>query len=352
MSYTNPDIFDQATLTDVIRRSFQDRENTSPSLGAKIAPLKPVQTREVKVQGRILNGNGLGQLRAPGATPPLYEPTASYEEKVIELALPDEMHRINQEDYLALKSTDVNYRRKAGVELVERAQALVDRNINRTEKMRWEAFSGKVTLEYQSGAELEVDYGIPALNKPNAGTDWATTSASDPIADLKAWQYLTAKAMGSFGLKIHMSSEAWELLIQSESLIERLTGNDRPMYVPTKADVLSLLRDNSEIIIYDEGYRSDGDSNRSYDALNRYLPKDKVLITTNYDVSGGIADTPDGQVLVGNSINSAPIVKQGAQAEIIYDQISHEHLLRYASARIVRLHEPGAFVWADVGTVD
>lgn len=351
MSY-NIDVFDQAALTDVINRSYQSREDSSPSIGAQIAPLKPVQAREVKVNGRILNGNGLGQLRAPGATPPLYEPTASYQESVIELALPDEMHRINQEDYLALKSSDINYRRKAGVELVERVESLVVRNINRTEKMRWEAFSGTVTLEYPSGASLDVDYGIPVANKPTTSLDWNNPATSDPIADLKEWQKLTAKAVGSWGLKIHMSSEAWELLIASDSVISRLTGNDRPLYVPTKADVLSLLREGTDIVIYDGGWRSDGDASRSYDALNRFLPKDKVLITTDYSINGQpIADTPDGQVLVGNSINTAPIVKQGAQSEIIYDQISHEHLVRYASARIVRLHEPGAFVWADVGTV-
>jgi len=351
MSY-EIDVFDQAALTDVINRSFQSREDGSPSVGAQIAPLRPVQSRSVKVNGRIVNGNGLGQLRAPGATPPLYEPTASFEESVIELALPDEMHRINEEDYLALRSNDVNYRRKAGVELVERVESLVVRNINRTEKMRWEAFSGEVTLEYASGATLTVDYDVPATNKPSASVPWQNTATSDPIADLKAWQKLTANEVGAYGTKIHMSSEAYDLMIASDKLVQKLTGSERPLYVPTRDDVLSLLRAGTEIIIYDGGWRPDGSSDRGIDGLNRFLPKDKVLITTDYSLNGQrIADTPDGQVLVGNSINSAPVIRQGAQTEIIYDQISHEHLVRYASARIVRLHEPGAFVYADVGTV-
>lgn len=339
----NWNIFDQAALTNVINYPLQTAQETEPTLGERIAPFKEVQSREVKVNVRDVHAFGKGQLRAPGATPALYEPQVSLREEVIELAILSEQHRIKDEDYLALSSSDKNYRRKAGLSIVERGNILAIRNRRLTEALRWEAFMGSAVLSYPTGAQIEIDYGIPNSNKVTAGTLWSDTANSDPIANLKAWQKLSANALGHYGLKIHMSSDTWELILENDKLTEYLTGTDRPLLVPKKEDVLALLRDGTEIVITDAGYRDEGvGTNRGVNTLTPYLPEGKVLITTDYTIEGErIADTPDGQVLVSTSYNSVGI-RQGAQAEITLEHQSKTHLLRYESARIPRILHPAA----------
>lgn len=343
----NFNVFDSATLTEVINRPLTTRQENAPTIGESIAPLVSVQSREVKLQVRDVYAFGKGQLRAPGATPALVEFQTELREEVIELALLDEMHRIKDEDYLALQSPDPAYQSKAGMSIVDRGNALAIRNRRLTEALRWDAFSGSATLTYPNGSQIEVDYGVPAGNKPTASVDWSDTENSDPIADLKAWQKLSANQIGHYGTVIHLSSDAWEYLLENDQLAAYLTGTDRPLLVPQESDVQALLRAGTRFVITDAGYRDVGvGTDRGVDTLTPYLPKNVALITTEYVIDGErIADMPDGQVIVANGYNSVRI-NQGAAAEVVLEPISHTHFLRYASARIPRIHQPEAFVWA------
>lgn len=344
---TSFSVFDQAALSTVINRNLTTVQEQEGTLGEQIAPLVPVQSREVKLSVRDVHAFGKGQYRAPGATPALFEPLVSLREEIIELAILSEEHRINDEDYLALNSSDENYRKKAGLSIVDRGNILSIRNRRLTEALRWEAFLGEAVITYPTGSQKVVDYGIPANHNVTVTNSWSNHATSDPIADLKAIQLLSGQAVGHYGLKIHLSSEAWENAIQSDSLIARLTGSDRPMMIPTKEDFLSQLRAGTDIVIYDGGYRDEG-TDRSVSNLTPYLPKDKVLVTTNYTIEGErIADMPDGQVIVSTGWNTVDI-RQGAQAEVQLDHRSHTHVLRYESARIPRILQPGAFAWLDV----
>jgi hypothetical protein len=345
----NWNIFDQAALTNVINYPLTTAQENEPTLAEQIAPLVDVQSREVKINVRDVHAFGKGQFRAPGASPALYEPKVSLREEVIELAILSEQHRINDEDYLALSSSDENYRKKAGLSIVERGNILAIRNRRLTDVLRWDAFSGSTVITYPTGSSVEVDYGIPGSHKPTAGTLWSDTTNSDPIADLKAWQKLSAVEIGHYGTRIHMSSDTWDYILENEKLAEYLTGSDRALYVPRQDDVLALLRDGTEIVITDAGYRDESvGTQRGVNTLTRYLPQGKVLITTPYTIEGErIADTPNGQVIVSTGYNSVAI-RQGAQAEVLLDQQSKTHFLRYESARIPRILHPGAFVYATV----
>lgn len=345
----NWDIFDQAALTNVINYPLQTAPENESTLGDRIAPFRSHQSREAKINVRDVHAFGKGQFRAPGATPALYEPKVSLREEVIELAILSEQHRINDEDYLALNSSDEKYRKKAGLSIVDRGNILAIRNRRLTEALRWEAFMGNAVITYPTGAQIEIDYGIPSNHNVSASVAWSDTANSDPIAELKAWQKLSANTLGHYGTKIHMSTDTWELILENDKLSEYLTGNDRPLLIAKKEDVLALLRDGTEIVITDAGYRDEGvGTNRGVNTLTPYLPEGKVLITTDYSIEGErIADTLDGQVLVSTSYNSVAI-RQGAQAEITLEHQSKTHLLRYESARIPRILHPGAFVIADI----
>lgn len=347
----NFNVFDQAALTDLINKPLEARVEGEPTIGEQIAPLTPVQAREVKMSVKEVNPFGVGQYRAPGATPPLMEATAELREEIIELALLDEMYRIKDEDFIALESPDENVRRKAGLTVVERGNILAIRNRRLTEDLRWQAFSGNAVITYPNGSQIEVDYGLPTNHTPTASPAWDSTATSDPIADIKAWQRLTAVATGVYGTRIHMSSDTWEYILNNDALTDYLTGTDRPLMVPKKEDVLALLREGTEIIITDAGYRAEGvGADRGIDSVTPYLPKGKVLITTPYSIEGErIADMPDGQVVVSTGYNSVD-VRVGAQSEVLLEHMSKTHFLRYASARIPRIRQPGAFVWATAYT--
>jgi hypothetical protein len=347
------DPFDTAVLTNLVRRPLEAGVESNTTIGEQIAPLVPVNSREVSVQTRDPYAFGKGQFRAPDATPPLVEFQVAYTEKKIELVLIDEMHRIKEEEWMALQSADENIRNAAGLQLVERGQMLAIRNRRATEDLRWQAFNGEVRVPFQRDqddeSELVIDYGLPAGHTPTAGTLWSDYADSDPIGDITAWQELSANALGHYGSKLHMSNKVWLDLRQNENIAGYLTGQDRPLLLPTVEDIQGLLPYPLQIIVTDAGYREESVGlDRGVDSLTKFIPEDKVLLTTDYTIDGErIADVPDGLVTTSSSYNSVNI-SRGPKAEVILDHVSKIHFLRYASARIPRIHHPEAFVWATV----
>lgn len=346
------DIWDQAVMTDLITRPVVTQWEDQPRLGDLLAPVRSLPGRSAKLQVRQTLAFGKGQFRAPDASPALYKPNQTWRQEVISLVLLEEMERIGEEQYLLLNSPDENVKRAAGVDLVERGQILQSRNERLTEWMRWQAFQGNLTIPYPGGQELFIDYGYQSNQKPTAATPWSTVASADPIGDMKSWAATIAANSGYFGIRFHMSSETWEYVVRNTGLRALLTATNRTMLIPTKQDVLNLLRDGTDIVIYDNGYRDDtqGSARGIPNSLTRFLPPGKVLVTTEYQIEGrSIAETLDGQVVVGSGYNSVSI-QQGAQAETILDNLSKNHFMRVASARIPRLIYPECFLWATAYT--
>lgn len=344
------DLLSQAVLTDVIVRPKTTQYEDNPMLGGVIAPLKSIPARHAKFNTRQVLAFGKGQFRAPDATPALYKGQHTWRQEMISLVLLEEVERIKEEDYLALNSPDENVRRAAGLDLTERGGILTVRNERLTEWMRWQAFSGSITIPYPGGDSLFIDYGFQAWQKPTASTLWSDLTNSDPIQDMRDISDTMASKTGYFAQRYHMGSDTWALVQRNAKLRALLTGNDRPMMIPGSADVMQLLNDGTEIVIYDNGFRDDNQgTNRGLpDSLTRYLPKGKVLVTTDYSIEGqNIAETLDGQVVVNGGNNSLKIV-QGSTGETVVEPLSHNMYMRVASARIPRLIYPDCFVWMTV----
>lgn len=343
-------VWDRATLTELIMRPISTQFEDQPQLGSLIAPVKNIQETRVKLNKYGVNAFGVGQFKAKDAAPGLFQTESSYEEQLIELVDLDEMHRVTADEMRQLQSKDPVVRKIAGANIVQRGEILGLRNERLTEKMRWDVFSGSLDITYPTGSSYTLDYNFTADQTPTAGTLWSNTSSADPIANLKAWSNSIASATGYYGKKIHMSSDTFEYIVRNENVRNLLTATNRAMLIPTKDDILSLLRDGSEIIIYDNGYlpESAGTSVGVPDDLTRFLPRGKVLITTDYKIQGvDIANTYNGPVAIKSSADSFQH-ELGPSAEVMVDMLSKTTYFRVASSRMTVLNFPKCFVYATV----
>jgi len=355
----NFDVWDQATLTDVITKPMPGSVGfgtTGDSLGNRIAPLVPHPSRLAKVRVTEMQAvNQLAQLRAPNADPMLVSfKGEQYLEEILEMVLLDEMHRIMEEDYMKLSSPDENIARSAGKSIIDRGNELRIRNEKRTEWMRWQAFQGEMTLTYPTGSPIYINYGLPAGHKPTVTTLWSNTTTADPIADIEAWSNKLADDSGFPAKFLHMTSKTYRYLVENKAIRDSINFNSPQaanLLRPRRTDIdelMTIFSQDVEIVIYDDGYRDETSSGYGYTSLNRYLPDGKVLVTTDYVLNGvRIADVLDGQVTVSAGFDNLA-VKQGEQASVMVDHRSHTYFLRYASARIPRLLIPEAFLWATV----
>lgn len=358
MAFSTFDVWDQALLTHVIQKPPAGRApgaaEDAPFLGESVAPYTTLAGRNARLRVAELKPFGTGQFRAPDATPPLFKPAVAWREVVLELVLIDEMERIQEEDWMKLHSADETIRLSAGASLVDRGRILKLRNQRATEKLRWQAFSGQVTVVYPTGSTLLVDYGLAATHKPTAAVLWSDTTNADPVADIQAWSELIAADSGFYGNKLHMNSKTYDLLIRNTKIKNQINfyaPSANTIFRPRREDLLNLFTSfatDVEIVVYDNGYREVGAAGIGVGSITKYLPDGYVMMTTDYTVDGvNIADTLDGQVSVANGYNSVAI-RQGEQAEVMLEHIAKQHFLRYASARIPRVLIPEAFVWARV----
>ena len=351
------DLFDQAVLTDVVNKPLQTTREDQAFLGDQLAPLTPIQARRAKILVYDVQAFGLGQFKAPDGTMPLYKPTTTFYETLIELALLEEGSRIDEEQYIQLESPDEQIRRAAGLSIVERARILQLRNERLTEWMRWQAFTkGELVVTYPTGQQIWIDYGLAAAHKPTAAVLWSDVANADPVADVQAWSEQIATSSGHYGVKLHMTSKVWDYLIRNtkvKNMLNFYSAGANTIQRPRREDIMQLLESFAakvDIIIYDNGYRAEGVTGQAWPgSLTKYLPDERVLLTTEYVVDGQrIADTLDGQVIIGDNPAARGQVAQGPQSELLFDHISKVHLLRQASARMPRILAPECFVTAKI----
>ena len=354
------DVWNQSLLTDVIRRPAEGRapgaaEDTSPQLGAQIAPMVSLAARKAKLRVAEILPFGKGQFRAPDATPLMFKPSVSWSETLIELALLDEMEMISEEDWINLNSPDENIRKAVGTSLVDKGRILKLRNERLTEWMRWQAFQGSLTIPYNNGASsLYIDYGLPSGHKPTASVLWSNTASADPVTDVQSWSDTIAAATGFHAKKLHMNLKTYNYLVNNAAIrnsINFYSNGASSIIRPRREDILALFESvytGFEIIINDNGYREVGQAGVGVGSLTKYLPDGKVLVTPDYSLDGvNIAETLDGLVQVPTAYNETAI-RQGEQAWVLLHQLSGTHFLRYASARIPRILIPQAFMFCTV----
>lgn len=359
------DLFPQAALTDIVRRALLTAWETIPSPGADIAPLKPTMDRLIRRDIAEVAPFGIGQFRAPNATPPIYNPKINFTEEVTELLILDEMSPISEDLYIRLTSDVAAIRARAGVDLATLGKILQLRFERLTEVMRWQIFKGNpLVINYSGGQSYEIKYNYLETHKPFAAVPWTDRGNSTPIDDLRSWQKIIGNDTGVYGSRIHMNSYTYEKLQRSNQARGYLTNTDRNSFLPTPDDILGLLWGSTpsdaqggvaaeppKIIVSDAGYREETNQvateygyNRGQSAMTTYLQNGEVLMTTDYVFEGeNIADVADGPVLLSDTWNS--LKKEiGPQSEIIIDHESKTTYLRQGCSRFPRLRRPQCFL--------
>lgn len=345
----------QQALTELVKRDMARRAEQNDGgeqrrrVGEVIAPLVPVNDTVTSVRTLDLPPAGIGQFRAPDASPALYKPKPRITERMIELLFLDEKERFVASEWQKLQSPDEELAKRAKINLVERLQIFMNRNDNLTEKMRWDAFKGGVvTITYPTGAQIVIDYGFPAGHTPTAATAWTDTVNSDPIADLRAWAGVGATDAGAFYNKIHLTSDTWLLLQNNSKIKNYLSALGRDLLIPNISDVQRLLREGTGNFVFaDGGWQPDSATNYT---LTKFLPNNRLLLTTDYVFEGQrIADVADGLVPVLEEGAETPTFQRGIQTEVYTERETKTVFRRVSSSRVVRIHLPQNFLYATVG---
>ena len=346
------DIYDQAVLTELVNEPVDTALESAPYLGESIAPTEGINARMARMDIGRTYSFGIGQFKAPNAMPALIEmPTVERQEALIEMVQLEEMHRINSEQWIRLNSSDELIRATEGLEVVERGQILRRRLERLTEWMRWQVFiNGALTITYpRTNSQLLIDYGWLPGHKPTAVPLWSDTTNSDPVGNLEAWQQQLSDDSGHLGLKIHLTSATAKNVINNVKLKQYFNVPTGQPFRATLEQVASLLADGTQFVIHDAGFRPMASGASRTDAAHtRYLPNNKVLMTTDYTIEGErIADTLNGQVEISSSFNDTSI-SQGPSSEVILDHLTKNRYLREGAARITRVIHPEAFLSASV----
>lgn len=354
------DVYQQAAITDLVRRNLVTVLETVPDFGDMIAPLIPCYDRTIKREVAEVAAFGIGQFRAPDATPKIFVPKMAFTQEVSSLLLLDEMTEIKEDLWLRMTSPTESIRARAGVDLVTQGRMLQMRNERLTEVMRWSMFKGnQLIVNYDQGQQATITWPYMSSHKPSAAIPWTDRGNSTPIDDLRAWQQIVANDIGVFASRIHMNTITFSALQRSNQARGYLTQTDRNVFLPTVDDIQTLLWGGTgtptddqgkglaptpKIIVSDSGYRDESQGyNRGMGAVTKYLQNGEVLLTTEYIHEGErIADVADGMVALSQSFNELKWV-QGPQSEIIVDHGAKTHFFRQASARFPRLRRPEAF---------
>jgi hypothetical protein len=248
---------------------------------------------------------------------------------------------------------------RAGVDLVTNGRVLQLRNERLTEVMRWAMFKGNpLVINYDSGSAT-ITWPYLSSHKPSASIPWTDRVNATPIDDLRSWQKIVADDVGVYASRIHMNTHTFSYLQRSNQARGYLTQTDRNVFLPTVADIETLLWGGTgtptdtqgvnaaptpTIIVSDSGYRDEtAGYARGMSAVTKYLQDGEVLLTTEYIHEGEhIADVADGMVALSASFNELRFA-QGPQSEIIIDHGSKTHFFRQASSRFPRMRRPESF---------
>lgn len=325
----------------------------APFVGEQIAPLVNTTAETIAIRESRTAAFGIGSAVAPEATPVLIDLTGREESsRIHELAEMAEQHRISPTRWYKLQSTDENVVAEEARKLIEIGQQMEERARRLTEKWRWDAFSGDLTITYQNNdSVLNIAYPLPSGNKPTVAVEWTDTVNADVVADMKAFRNQIASTAGNPGVVFHLADEDQELILANQKLRAYFNVAVGQPFRPTLDDVAQLVGPGTRFVGVNHGYRLEAAGTATDESAHqRYLPLGKMLVTTEYNNNGfRIAEVPNGRVEVQTGYNTGTLLF-GPQSEIKLHGDSMERFLHHKAKRLPALHQPEAFLYATIYT--
>lgn len=343
----NPfDLWDQATVTDWVRRSTDAILAGQERVAGQFAPIR--QTRLEKIaRGQIkLKAVGRGRgVVADDATPPIYRPELRFEEEAWSLMRLTEMTPIEESlrRKLQINGTDDesrSVRDRAGADIITRVRAIAVRQENLSDYLVMQAvLNGQLEVTVANPAAQDamnrfvIDYEYPTGAITQAPTSFAVLGSAKPVDVLRAMQQQVKNTSGRFGVNFTLSSEVMQYILQADDTIARFNFQQAANFAPqvTEAMLKTLLNDPSNVTFnitdagwFDEmaGFGTGVDGFMDADKT-RWVPKDVVICEAPSPAEDPFAVMYDGLVPVQTGWNTLEYRGPGPQA---YEQLLQGNL--------------------------
>jgi len=353
------DIRDSYELTRVLDRKLP--ETSVYDVG--FMPIKSFRGRRVELRVRETNGAGLAGFKAENTNAPIVKQGGVLQQIYMDLVTIAEEDTISAEQYMALASKDDGVRAGAARTMVEKAENLKRRNINRTRWMAWKAVQDALTIVYPSGVAIAVDWDLDGSDwnshftgshLPTASVEWDHITDeeydADIITDVYNWSKLIADDLGTDegDAILHMNSTTWRYVRRNKYLLKESSPSySQPRSAPlTLAEVASVL-DVAEVKIVNAYYLDDTALRTKY----KFLEDGKVLLTAPYTVEGTpIAEMYDGLVATIDGEDIKVANNPGMAAEMYTNKVTISKNVRVQTARMPILNYPAAFIFGTVAS--
>lgn len=345
-------IWEQARNTARVRRAVLSTLEQQPRPARQLARLVPTTDDKIIMERMDVAAAGIAPLKAIGATPQIYAPKFAIEENAIELVQISEMRPIDERLYRKLQSTDEKLRERAGADILLTARQMALRNENRSDLMVMTAvLTGQLLIAFVDEPDqgMVISYDYDPTHLVNA-SNWQVLGSSTPIADLRAAQELLANDSGDYGIHFWMNTDTYDNIIWSNEAKVLLTGSERAQNIPQNADINQRLFEGSRVEwhVTDAGWRTEGEYARGRSVINKWIPDNKVLMTTANPFEGEpLVEMFDGMVMVRTGFDSIQL-RQGSQTYAKIDD-SDTYYWVQTSTRMPRINRPECIAVLDVG---
>lgn len=297
----NPyDLWDQATITSMVRESTDLLLNNQDRVAPQFAQLESTRLRKI-AKGRIklkAIGKGRGVL-ADDATPPIFRPEMRFQEEAFTLMRLGEMTTVEESlrAQLEMNGTDpesIAQRDRAGADIITRVRAVAVRQENLSDWLVMQAvLNGQLDVKVVNPpgqaqmTDFIIDYEYPVGAITQAPTSFDQVGAK-PVDVLRAAQQQIKNTSGRYGTKFTMSTELLNYILMHPDTIARFNFNVIANFNPqVTTEMLATLlwdRDNVEFNITDAGWfdESAGYGSSQFGYLDsdktRWVPKDTFIV--------------------------------------------------------------------------
>lgn len=197
--------------------------------------------------------------------------------------------------------------------VTERQEKLATRHFQRMAQVLWTMLvTGRYSIPHPNGTIIKEDIFTPQTF--SASVPWSTAATSTPLADFRAVQLLHrghSINLGS-GSVAFMNRKTFNYFIANTNAADiggRRTTGLQTVEGLTAANELLTKDDLPNIVVYDEGYLSDGTDGNSAGTFVPYIPDSKVVVIGSRLNGAAIGEFALTRNANNPDLSSKPLVK-------------------------------------------